>query len=86
LEREGAWTDHDVILDRAEAERVAHELETAIYVNREGRDISRDVVTTTRVVQLLDIENLHDFQRMNQILTMFRKRINDLLDEHRQAT
>jgi len=75
---EGAWIDHSVYLDRTEAETVAQAAETAPIVNAAGDDITREVVTTARVITVEELGAEFGKDRVYLLMTMFRGRLNEL--------
>ena len=82
---EGAWVDHDVYFDRAEAEAMARVHETAPVENAEGHDITDKVITATRVVTMDELRAEFGDQRVDQVTTMFRGRFSELFDSERAA-
>jgi hypothetical protein len=76
---EGAWIDHDVFLDREEAERVARIHETAPLVDEEGRDVTAERITIARVVTGKELGDEFGAGRVNQMLTIFRQRLTELM-------
>jgi hypothetical protein len=82
---EGAWVDHDVYFDRAEADAVAKIHETAPVESAEGHDITGEVVTVARVVTMDELRAEFGDQRVNQVTTMFRGRFSELFGPAREA-
>ncbi len=74
----GAWLDHDVYFDRAEAEADAQLIETSVIIDSDGTDISADVLTVARVRRLDEIDEEFGQERTAEILTVFRERLSTL--------
>jgi len=83
---EGAWVDHDVFFDRAEAEQAARVHETAPVQDAAGRDITHDVVITARVVTVDDMRDEFGQNRVDLLSTMFRERIVELMAAERRKS
>jgi hypothetical protein len=82
---EGAWTDNDVYFDRAAAEAQARLHETLPISDAAGKDITREVVTTARVITMRQLKEEFGDDRMHVVLTTFRSRIAELMEARRQA-
>ena len=82
---EGAWIDHDVFFDRDDADERARLHETASIQDAEGNDINAEVVTAVRVVTVDEIRAEFGEDREHQIMTEFRERIAELMDEVERA-
>lgn len=74
---EGAWTDNDVYLTREEAQAQA-----TLYETAERMDGDLNVVSTARVVTLHELHEEFGLARSSRFTTMFRDRINELVDQH----
>jgi hypothetical protein len=75
---EGAWIDHDVFLDRAEAEEAARRHENVQALDAVWDGVSSDVVNAARVVSLEEVEVEFGQDRARLLTTMFQSRLREL--------
>jgi hypothetical protein len=79
---EGAWIEHDVFLDREEAESRARILETSPKFDETGRDVSQERFLVARVITAEQLGNEFGQEREDRLLTVFRKRLTDLTHDN----
>jgi hypothetical protein len=74
----GAWIDHDVYLDREEAEERARLHETLPVIDSSGNDITSHVTTVARVITFDQLKDEFGDDRGYLVTTMFNKRLSEL--------
>ena len=82
---DGGWIDHEVYLDRVQAEERARLLETAPIEDEAGRDVTRERVTTARVITGEGTLRQFGSRRVSQMLREFNDRLLALMSERDDA-
>jgi hypothetical protein len=83
---EGAWIDHDVFLDRAEAEDAARMHESLPVLDSARDDVTGDVVTAARVITVEELEFEFGPGRALLLTTMFQTRFRELWAQLREGS
>jgi len=79
---EVAWIEHDVFLDREEAESRAHLLESSPKFAETGRDVSQERFLVARVITAEQLGKEFGQEREDRLLTVFRKRLTELTHDN----
>jgi hypothetical protein len=77
---EGAWTDHNVHVDRDAAEAEMSELERAVWVDESGNP-REGVITAVRIATIEEITAELGEDRVNRIMTAFQERFSEIWDD-----